>query len=138
MDPLLKDSPLCIVCDHVIARLKSEATVMSEGTMWDDYKDHVEHGSSLIADGLDDCVKAWIELELEKIPDLVLRGLWLQTTQGQDLLFEVRYALEHHEAIDPKMVQTAEEDYQRDLIARIIDEMNLRAEAENLDDAEAG
>lgn len=33
---------------RVIARLTAHHTVMAEGTMWDDYKEHVARGWSLI------------------------------------------------------------------------------------------
>lgn len=109
---------------------------MGEGTMWDDYKNHVDKGWSIIEEEFMRCVDEWIWAELEKIPDVILRGLWLYTEKGTELVIEVEVAFEYDTEIDEDLVEQAECNYRDDLVEWVRHRLNLRAERESQEDQE--
>lgn len=89
------------------------------GSAWADYRDVVSMPGSIIEDEMNRILEARIALELEHLPALVVSGLWFSTSQANDLLFEVQWALEHHKEVDSVAVEAAETDHRQHVVEHV-------------------
>jgi hypothetical protein len=134
IDQMSGEDIVTVICERVVEALKKHETMMGldHKTLWDDYRDHVINGWSLVESMLMDYIESLIRLELEKLPRSVQQALWWQTDKGNDAMFDAEWGYEHEEPFEPYLGVPAEDDMYQALTDLVLQALSSKAEREAL------